>query len=487
MAIPIPQKFFNQNKISGKTYFLMVVSSVLIAVYMLFALHDWQNRSVDALGLDMMFLHVLTLALLVFAMFMTLTRYLNSYPPEFMSLDKAGRITLTAVSISFLIATLPVLFNADPYIMPAAMGALLVATLVNRRLGVLANMMVASLVFCASVIVNPNGFIMESAGGMFTDIVVGTLLIVGSETALTRFVYVKRGFFIGLVAAPIAFCVSYLQPGVLLEHAGFNALWALVSSVLAVVLFTTVLPLFELGFKAFTTFRLYEICSFNTPLLKRLRNEAPGTFNHSITVGSYAEQCAMAIGENPQLARAAGYYHDVGKLKNPEAFIENQRGYNPHDDLIPEVSVKMITEHTDYGAQLITKSGYLPLFLADVALEHHGTTPVAYFYNKAQKMVEGTLDESGFSYANPRPKTRIAAIIMIVDVVEAAVRSQGGAGSKTELKKFIMSLVDQKIKQGQFSDCPITFKDIESIADTLTDLLPASFHGRISYNNDGKK
>ena len=191
---------------------------------------------------------------------------------------------------------------------------------------------------------------------------------------------------------------------------GYGAMGALFS----ILLFMVLLPIFELVFANLTVFRLREITSPNAPLIKKLKEEAPGTYNHSVVVSQLAEACANAIGEDSELARAAAYYHDVGKLMNPEMFTENQSDYNVHNELSPELSADIIRSHTRDGAKLIKKQ-HLPEFLADVAIQHHGTLPIKYFYAKALKMTDGEISMANYSYAGPTPQTRIAAIIMIVE------------------------------------------------------------------------
>ena len=155
--------------------------------------------------------------------------------------------------------------------------------------------------------------------------------------------------------------------------------------------------------------------------MRELKERAFGTFNHCIVVAHLAEACAIALDEDTALARAAAYYHDVGKLRQPEYFTENQSGYNPHNELSPELSVDIIRSHAKDGSELI-RARRLPKVLADVALQHHGTMPIKYFYAKALKMTDGEVNIEDYSYAGPKPQTKIAAIIMIADASEAISR-----------------------------------------------------------------
>ena len=207
--------------------------------------------------------------------------------------------------------------------------------------------------------------------------------------------------------------------------------------------------------------------------------KAPGTFNHSLTVSTLAESCAVAIGENPLLARAAAYYHDIGKLKQPEYFTENQTGYNPHNELSPELSTDIIKAHTRDGYDLIKKY-HLPDILADVAREHHGTLPIKYFYAKALKYTEGELDIADFSYSGPRPRSKIAAIIMICDGSEAAVRSLHDR-SQEKVDQMVRMIIEERMDLEQFNECDLTMKDIDIIRSTISQSLGGVYHDRIKY------
>jgi putative nucleotidyltransferase with HDIG domain len=215
--------------------------------------------------------------------------------------------------------------------------------------------------------------------------------------------------------------------------------------------------------------------------------QAPGTFNHSIVVANIAEACASAIGEDALLARTCAYYHDIGKLRRPEFFKENQADdYNPHDDLTPELSANVIKSHTQDGYKLIMKNR-LPKVIADVCIEHHGTLPILYFYGKAKKFTDGEVDITQYSYAGPKPKTKIAAIIMIADGCEAAARSLQDR-SRENVKKVVRQIVNERMELGQFEDCEITLKEINIIIHTVVNNLTGIYHNRIEYpkvNLDG--
>jgi putative nucleotidyltransferase with HDIG domain len=198
-------------------------------------------------------------------------------------------------------------------------------------------------------------------------------------------------------------------------------------------------------------------------------------------VAQLAEASAAAIGENVDFARAAALYHDVGKLHYPEHFTENQGDYNLHDELTPELSADIIRSHAKDGYNLI-RNHHLPEFLADIAREHHGTMPIRYFYAKALKMTDGELNIEDFSYMGPKPQTKLAAIIMICDASEAAVRAVN-ARNVEEAEKAIRAVIEERMDLEQFSECDITMADLTKIRHALVDALTGVYHHRIKYPN----
>ena len=256
---------------------------------------------------------------------------------------------------------------------------------------------------------------------------------------------------------------------------GYSILGCVVSAILALA----GLPVFETAFNRLTVFRLRELTSTNAPLLVRLKQEAPGTFNHSLIVAQIAESCAVAIGENAELARAAAYYHDVGKLKQPDCFTENQAGYNVHDELMPELSADIIRSHARDGYELLT-AAHFPQIIADVAREHHGTLPIKYFYDKAMRLSGGDADIKDYSYLGPTPRTRIAAIVMIADASEAATRALSDR-SPENVERTVRAIIEERMDLDQFADCDITIRDLSVIRRTLVETLSGVHHHRVEY------
>ena len=256
-------------------------------------------------------------------------------------------------------------------------------------------------------------------------------------------------------------------------------LYSVLDCMFSVLLLFFILPVFEVVFAHLTSFRLRELTSDNAKIIKMLKEKALGTYNHSVVVAQLAEACAAAIGEDPELARAAAYYHDVGKIKNPEMFAENQSGEDFHKQLTPELSVDIIRSHTKDGAKLIKKN-HLPEFLADVAIEHHGTLPIKYFYAKALRLSDGELYMGNYSYAGPTPTSKIAAIIMIVDASEAATRSLSDR-SPEKVEALVKSLIEERMNLDQFVDCDITMRELTVIARTVVNQLTGVYHSRVQY------
>lgn len=352
--------------------------------------------------------------------------------------------------------------------------------------------------------------LLNSRFALFTGYIVNVLLLIihlSVSTAVTTAepVLLSLAFIMGMVAAllshknrrRIEYLLIALELSVIYtvfsiiyyfvenNPASFDAMlrvagYAMSSGFVNVFIFLGVLPLFESGFNIVTNFRLGELTDHNRPLLRKLKEQAPGTFNHSLVLGNIAEACASAIGENTYLARAAAYYHDIGKLKNPQYFIENQYpGNNPHDELSPEMSASLIKKHIQNGVAM-AKEYKLPREIINVIKEHHGTLSIKYFYYKAQKYTDGLLDEKEFCYDGPKPTSKISAIILIADGSEAAIRSAKDAGDEVK-EKIVNDIIKERMDRNQFSDCNITMSDIERIKETILTTFAGVFHERIAY------
>jgi hypothetical protein len=198
-----------------------------------------------------------------------------------------------------------------------------------------------------------------------------------------------------------------------------------------------------------------------------------------VVVAGLAESCASAIGENAELARAAAYYHDVGKMRQPEFFTENQGDTNKHDEMTPELSVDIIRSHTKDGADLL-RSYHMPEFFAEVAEQHHGTMPITYFYTKALRMSDGEINIKDYSYLGPKPSSKIAAIIMIADACEASSRSAQDR-TPANVEKMVNNIVQQRMDLDQLSDCDLSMSELQTVKETIVGALTGVYHHRIKY------
>ncbi|MGL4968590.1 MAG: HD family phosphohydrolase, partial [Fusobacteriaceae bacterium] len=253
----------------------------------------------------------------------------------------------------------------------------------------------------------------------------------------------------------------------------------LVSGVLSGMLTLAFIPYFERTFNLLNIFRLLELGDLSNPVLKRLSMEAPGTFQHSIMVATLSESAAENIGADSVFTRVAAYYHDIGKLKRPKFFVENQYNEkNPHDAISPFMSNLIIKSHTKDGVEL-GKKYKIPKEIRDIMCEHQGTTLLAYFFNKARKIDPNSKKED-FKYTGPKPRTKESAIIMLADSIEAAVRSMDEKTQVT-IEAMVEKIINSKIEDAQLSEADLTFREIEQIKNSFVNTLVSMHHARMKY------
>jgi len=256
---------------------------------------------------------------------------------------------------------------------------------------------------------------------------------------------------------------------------GFAFLGGIVSAFLVLGL----VPVFE-SFGFVTDYRLMELANLNHPLLRQLMLRAPGSYHHSVIVGTLAEAACEAIGANALRAKVASYFHDIGKAIKPKYYVENQRdGVNRHNGLDPWTSARIIVSHVTDGGRLARDHG-LPKPIVNNIYMHHGTGLLQYFYAAAQELSEEPLDEADFRYPGPKPDSREAGVIMLADKVEAATRTIERP-DEDNIRLMINRIVNSVMADGQFSECPLTFQEIHTIADTFVAVLLGIHHQRIEY------
>lgn len=372
-------------------------------------------------------------------------------------------ITLT-LAAAWLINPLKIL------LIPIFIAPMLISILLDLRLGIIVNLLLA---LAISLIAKGNTVY------IYTAVIGGTISAYIVNGANQRSRLSVSGLAIAVINALIAASVSLIQKDSLATIA-YNAALVALNGILSTIFTIGALPFFESTFNIITPLKLLELANPNQPLMKKLLMEAPGTYHHSLMVGNLAEVAIEAINGNALLARVGAYYHDVGKLKRPNFFKENQLSDNPHDKMTPNLSSLVITSHTSDGVELAEKYK-IPLAVRNIISQHHGTTLVAYFYYKAKKTDKNdSVKIDDFRYPGPRPASREAAVVMLADSVEAAVRSMI---DKTEgkMEGLIRNIIKDRLDDGQLDLCDLTLKDLDLIARAFIRVFGGYFHEREEY------
>ncbi len=306
-----------------------------------------------------------------------------------------------------------------------------------------------------------------------------------------RKVFVKAGTKLGLVNVVIVTAIHIFNGEVSGLRLPWDWLFAFLGGIGSGIVTAGIVPLVEIAFDFTTDIKLLELANLDRPILKKLLLEAPGTYHHSVVVGSMVEAAASEIWANPLLAKVCGYYHDVGKLRKPLYFIENQGGgKNVHDRLAPSMSSLILVAHVKSGVE-IARENRLGQTIIDTIQQHHGTSLITYFYDKARKQKgEEAVNIDDFRYPGPRPQSRETALVMLADQVEAASRSIANP-TPSRIRGLVQNLINKIFSDGQLDNCELTLKDLHEIAKSFTKILTAMYHYRIEYPDnrpdDGEK
>lgn len=263
---------------------------------------------------------------------------------------------------------------------------------------------------------------------------------------------------------------------------GTEVLWGTIFAAGSVVLLAMILPIVEMTFHIVTDLKLLELADLNQPLLRKLFLEAPGTYHHSVVVGSLAESAAAEVQANPLLARVAAYYHDIGKVRAPAYFAENAAAgaVGRHENLSPQMSTLVVASHTKQGARMAEEAG-LPPQIVEVIAEHHGTSLISFFYQEALKLDEHkVLDEDDFRYPGPKPHGKIAAIIMLADAAESATRALEQP-TPTHIRSTVEKIIAARLQDGQLSECDLSLREIGVIEEVFIKNLTSIYHVRPTY------
>ena len=399
------------------------------------------------------------------------------FAPQMLHAGKNAFVMLIAAVITL---SLSLIFGQyiDANAMPVMLSAMLVVNLLGARPAYVLNFSISMLVT----------FLTVTGPGLETSQMLSILLMTNVGGMLSIYlmrrnparVYVfVTGLIVGAADVALLLCIDALMSGGM--GGVFNiVMHAMLGSVTASIMCVGLQPILEAGFNLVTPSKLIELSNPNQPLLRRLMIETPGTYHHSMIVANLAEAAAEAIGADAVLTRVGAYYHDIGKLVRPLYFKENQIGENPHDKTDPRVSTAILTQHTTDGVELASKH-HLPVQIIDMIRQHHGDTPVMYFYAKTVKMMgDENVELDDFRYEGPKPQTAEAAILMLADTVEAAVRSIPDP-TREKISQMISKLVRGKMEDGQLDECTLCFRDIDKIRAAFENVLKGVFHERIEY------
>lgn len=397
--------------------------------------------------------------------------YLATYRKRFYGSEKKMVFLTTFITLFVVFAVLMFeYFATGIYLVPFAAIPVIILVFFDTRTAIFS--LITAVMISALVAVYPLQFI-------FLELLVGLVAAFSIQQLTQRSQLLRTALFTFL-----AYCIGYLVMILISDGVLSNFQWRMIGTFtvnavmlsFAYVLILVVERLF--GFTSMVT--LVELSDINNKILRRLAEEAPGTFQHSMQVSTLASEAARAIGANTQLVRTGALYHDIGKMESPVFFTENQHGVNPHVGLNPETSAQKIISHVTGGLALATKLK-LPKVIRDFISEHHGRSVTRYFYNTAvNENPDKKIDRTRFQYPGPNPQSRETAILMMADAVEAASRSLKDYTPES-INALVDKIIDGQASEGLFKEAPISFKDVEKVKETFKKRLGTIYHSRVAY------
>jgi len=409
--------------------------------------------------------------LLVLAMVVLMGVYLHQNHRQVLDnlalLGLVGSVVVTVLLLGRLFSLLS--WPQAVYLNPSALVGLLLTLLIEAKVGSMAAVITAVLLGAIS------GF--SWPVGVFA-LVGGLTAVLSVSKVSQRGDLMRAGFIVGGVGFLLMLVLG-------LAAKDFNLIihsyLGLISGVLASIVAIGVLPYLESAFKITSAIRLLELSNPNHPLLRRLMLEAPGTYHHSILVGNLAEAAAEAVGADGLLARVGAFYHDIGKLKRPYFFVENQVGKdNPHDKIAPSLSTLIVTSHVKDGLELAGEYK-LPEVVTQFIAQHHGTDLVRFFYHRATEASDdNSVDEKDFRYPGPKPQGKEVAIVSLADAVEAAVRSLSKP-TPGKIEGLVRKIIKDRLNSGELDESDLTFHDMDKIANAFVKVIMGMFHTRVEY------
>jgi len=414
--------------------------------------------------------HLLVTGIILFLFVM----FLLTYRPEIYR-DNKDLLLISLIFILFIVSSYFIYYQwgFSEYIIPITIAAMLLTIVYDARVSFFGTITLTILI--AVILGNRMPFFIAT-------IFASTLAIYSVRRLRTRnqlfyaIIYIVGAYYLALIATELT-----LVPD--LQHLGENILWATGNGILSPLLTYGLIALIEMSFGITTDMTLLEMSDLNRPLLKQLAMKAPGTYHHSVVVGNLAEAAAEAVGANSLLARVGSYYHDIGKMKKPEYFVENQRGgENPHEQLKPQLSALIIKSHVKEGLELAREHN-LPEEIADFIPMHHGTIRIDYFYKRALEEAKASgeeIRESDFRYDGPKPHSKETGIVMLCEAIEAGTRSIQNP-TPQKLHQFIDMMFDKRFKDGQLDNCNLTIRELSQVREAFVPILFGMYHLRIEY------
>ena len=379
---------------------------------------------------------------------------------------------LVAVFAIYLVASSVVYrLGLSPYLMPVALVSVMATSLFDYRLGLATTVFACILMSLVTT---------ASSGVIFVSLLAGAAAIMGLLRMRSRshfytlFVMIFAAYAVGIVAVEL---------GRQARFSGISTavLWAMVNALFCSLAAMFLLPMFEAAFHITTRFALLELTDLNKPILKRLNLEAPGTYHHGMQLGNIADTVATEIGAEPLKARVMAYYHDIGKIFKPDYYSENQEaGFNKHEKITPQMSRTILLSHVKDGVEL-AREERLPDLIVDAIQQHHGTTVMAYFYQKALETdSHSSVNKDDFRYPGPKPSTKEAAILMLADAVEPACRSLKDP-TPTNIRNMVVKLINARAQEGQLDESGLTLNDLARLKEKFVTILTSIYHKRVAY------
>lgn len=420
-------------------------------------------------------IRIFGLAIFVLLIMLIIMGYMN----KFATITYQNELKVVLLGLIILIAL--VLGKAAHYysdfIAPVAVGALLATILIDARVGLLVSL-VLSLLF---------GIIADYNLRAVSTVLIGSMIGIYSVSKMSHgYSLTRTGLYMAAINFLVISSTGFIEQlnGTQIFKQGMLGAF---SGIGAAVITTGILPYLENLFNITTPLKLLDYAQPNHPLLQRLLLDAPGTYHHSVMVGNLAETAAGHIGADPVTVRVGAYYHDIGKIKRPYFFVENQVGNeNPHDKIAPSLSTLIVTSHIKDGVDLCNDYK-IPQVIIDIVQQHHGTMLVSYFYKQATENEHSEcIIEADFRYEGPRPRSKEAALIMLADACEAAVRSINKPNAN-RIEATVRKLIRERLHDGQLDECNLTLKDLNSIGDVFIRVLSSMFHKRIEYPDPVKE